>query len=218
MATQAGNIGVTVGQRKTDRRGGVVDRYSEPTVESMATFASLRELAADVVWHVPAHRLSLLIILQVTRDTSGRQPLELPDRRTFMTIFALHCGVGSQKWKAVPVIFHLLNGNFPALNRVAIRAIRAHFSLMNVRVAVLAIFAHIRENGLHVALCALHSFVHSSEWVLCLVVVELGNCLDGTPSGGCVAVFTRDRERTVRTSRALPLKRWSWSTGWLPSK
>ena len=66
MAARTGNIRVPIGQRETDRRGGVVNRYSKPTVERMTRFAILRELAADMVGHVPAHRLSLLVILQVT--------------------------------------------------------------------------------------------------------------------------------------------------------
>lgn len=66
VTAQAGHIRVPIGQRETDRRSGVVNRYSKPTVERMTRFAILWELAADMVGHVPAHRLSLLVILQVT--------------------------------------------------------------------------------------------------------------------------------------------------------
>lgn len=95
MAARARNIGVPIGQRKANRRGGMVDSDSEPTVEGMAGVASLRELRGDVVWHVPAHGLGLLIILQVTRNASRRQSLELADRRTLVAVVALHRGVGS---------------------------------------------------------------------------------------------------------------------------
>lgn len=70
MTARARDIGVPIGQRKIDRRGGVVDGDSEPTVEGMAGVASLRELRRNVVGYDPAHRLGLLVILQVTRDTS----------------------------------------------------------------------------------------------------------------------------------------------------
>ena len=72
MTARARNIGVPVGQRKADRRGRMVDGDPEPTVEGMAGVASLRELRRNVVGYVPAHRLGLLVILQVTRDTSCR--------------------------------------------------------------------------------------------------------------------------------------------------
>ena len=133
-----------------------------------------------------------------------------------MTVFALHRGMRSQQWKPVLVIFHLLNGNFPALDRVATDAIRAHFSLVDVGVAVLAILAYIRENGLHVALRAFHFFVHASEWIVCLVVVKLRNGFDGTPCGRRVAVFAGNRERTMRTTSGLPLWGRNRSIGWLP--
>jgi hypothetical protein len=58
--------------------------------------ASLRELGSDVIWHVPAQGLRLLEIPLVTRNTSGRKPLELPHRGTLVTILALRSGVGSE--------------------------------------------------------------------------------------------------------------------------
>ena len=116
------------------------------------------------------------------------------------------------------MIFHLLNGNFPTLDRVAIRAIRAHFSLMDVRVAVLAILAYIRENRFHMALRAFHFFVHASQRILRFVVVELGNGLDRLPCRRRMTVLARNRERAVRTSRGLPLRRGNWSVGWLQRK
>lgn len=127
----------------------------------MTRLASLRELGTDMVWHVPAHRLSLLVIFHMTRDTSGRKPLELPDRRALMTVFALQGCVRSQKREAVLVILDLLHGDIPALNGVTLRTIRAHLSLVHVGMTVLAIFPDIGENGLHVTLRALHFFMHT---------------------------------------------------------
>lgn len=128
----------------------------------MTRLARLRELRTDVVWHVPAHRLSLLVISHVTRDTSGGKPLELPDRRALMTVFALQGCVRSQKREAVLVILDLLHGDIPALNGVTLRAIRAHLSLVHVRVAILTVLTYVCENGLHVALRALHFFMHTA--------------------------------------------------------
>lgn len=124
-----------------------------------------------------------------------------------MAIVTLQRRVGSQQWEAILVIFYLLYGDIPALHRVTLRAIRAHFSLMDVRVAILAILAYIRENRLHVALRAFHFFVHASQRIFSFIVIKFRNGLDRPPCRGCVTVFTGDRERSVRTASSLPLRR-----------
>lgn len=130
-----------------------------------------------------------------------------------MTILALHRGVRAQEREAVLVIFHLLDGDIPPLYGVASRAIRAHLSLVNIGMAVLTILSCVGEHGLDVALRASHFFVHATEGILGLVVVELRNGADGPPARSRVAVLARNRERPVRTASALSLGR---SSGWLP--
>jgi len=104
------------------------------------------------------------------------------------------------------VFLHLLHGNLPSLHRVAVRAVGAHLSLVDVGVAVLAILPHVGEDRLHMALRALHFFVHASQGIFCFVVIELGNRLDGPPGCRGVAVLARDRKRTVRTARRSALR------------
>ncbi len=132
-----------------------------------------------------------------------------------MAIIALNSRVRSQQWEAVLVILHCLYGNVPTLHGMALRAIRAHLSLMYIRVTVLAILGHIGEDGLYVALRALHFFVHAAQRIFRFVVIKFGNRFDGPPSGSRVAIFTRDRKRAVRTSGGLPLRRRHWTIGWL---
>ena len=172
----------------------------------MTGLAGLRELGSDVIWHAPAQGLRLLEIPLVTRNTSGRKPLKLADRRALVAIIALHRRVGSEQWETILVIFHLLHGNLPALHSVASRAVRAHFILVDIGVAVLAIFPHVSEDGFHMALCALHSFVHAPQRVSRFVVIELGNGLDGPPSRRGVAVFAGDCQRPVRTAGVAALR------------
>jgi hypothetical protein len=136
--------------------------------------------------------------------------LKLTYRRAFVAIFALHGSVSAQQWKTILVIFHLLDGDIPALNGVALCTIRAHFSLVDVGVAVLAIPANIREDRLDVALGALHFFMHSAKRILGLVVIELRNGADGPPAGSGMAVLARNRQGAVRTTGFAPLTR---STG-----
>ena len=135
-----------------------------------------------------------------------------------MTVFALNGGVRAQQREAILVIFYLLDGDVPALNSVALRAVRAHFSLVNVTVAVLAVFANVCEYRLDVTLHALHFFVHAAKRILGLVVIELRHSADGAPTRGVVAVLTGNRKRSVRTSSGLTLRGMCLRGSWQPGK
>ena len=50
VAVHTGNVGVAVGERKIDRRGGVIYAGgAEPTVKRVTRFTSLRELCGNVI-------------------------------------------------------------------------------------------------------------------------------------------------------------------------
>ena len=116
------------------------------------------------------------------------------------------------------MIFHRLDGNIPALNRVALRTVRAHFSLVDVGVAVLAILADVGKYRLDMALHALHFFVHAAKRVLGLIVIELRYRPDGPPTRGGMAVLAGNVQRAVRTTSALPLRPGYRSAGCRPGK
>lgn len=99
----------------------------------------------------------------------------------------------------------MLDGNIPTLDRVALRAIHTHLPLVNIGVAILAILAHIGEYRFDMALRTIHFFVHAAEGILGLVVIELWNRTDGTPTRSRMAVFARNRERSMRTACRVPL-------------
>lgn len=130
-----------------------------------------------------------------------------------MAVFALHGGVRAQQREAILVIFHLLDGDIPALNRVALRAVRAHLPLVNVGMAVLAIPAYIGENWFYMALDALDFFVHAAKRILRFVVIELRHRADGAPTGSRVAVLARNRQGSVRTACVASLTRRYRSAG-----
>lgn len=132
--------------------------------------------------------------------------MELTYRRALVAVFALYSGVRSQQWEAILVIFHLLDGDIPALNGVALCAVRAHFSLVDVGVAVLAILSDVGKDGLAVALHALHLFMHAAKRILGFVVIELRHGADRPPARSVVAVLARNRKWSVRTSRGLTLR------------
>lgn len=101
------------------------------------------------------------------------------------------------------MILDLLHGGIPALNGVALRAVRAHLSSVHVGMTVLAILPHIRENRLDVALRALNVFMHTAQRIPGLVVIEFRVGLDRAPRGHLVAVFARDgKRRPMRIARS----------------
>jgi len=105
--------------------------------------------------------------------------LELAPLPRPCAIFALHRGVRAEQRETILVILYLLYRNIPTLHRVALRAIRAHLPLVNVRVALFAILAHIGEHWLDVALRAFHFFVQAPQRITCLVVIEFRNARMG---------------------------------------
>ena len=135
-----------------------------------------------------------------------------------MAIFALHRRVRSEQREAVLVILDLLHRGLPTLNGVTLRAIRAHPSLVHVGMTVLAILPHIGKDGLGMALRALNFFVHTPQRIASFVVIELGNGFDGPPRRRGMAVFARDRERTVRTTGRAALRLGKASAAYWPAK
>jgi len=123
-----------------------------------------------------------------------------------MTVLALHRGVSAEKREAILVILDLLNGIVPTKNGVALRAVRAHFALVNIGVAILTIFANICEYRFYVALRALHLLMHAAQGVVRFVVIEFRNGTDGAPTRGGMAILAGDGERSVRTASGLPLR------------
>ena len=116
------------------------------------------------------------------------------------------------------MILNLLYGIVPTENRVALRAVRAHFALVNIGVAILTVLAHVCEYRLYVALRALNSLVHAAQWILCFVVIKFRDGANGAPARGGVAVLAGNGERSVRTARGFPLRRGKSHTGFWPGE
>src|ERR1700731_2460781 len=135
----------------------------------------------------------------------GGKTLELTHCRALVAVLALHRGVSAEQREAILVIFDLLNGIIPTENRVALRAVRAHFPLVNIGVAVLTVLAHVREYRFYVALRALNFLMHAAERISCFIVIKFRDGADGAPASSGVAVLAGNGERSVRTTRGLPL-------------
>lgn len=139
-------------------------------------------------------------------EALGRDRHELAGGAAFVAGVAVDSGVSSGQRKTIVVLLDVLIRHLPSAHGVALFAIGAHLSPVNVGVAILATMAHVRENHLDVTLCTSDGSVHATQWVFCLIVVELGHRADGPPRTGGVAVLTRNIKiavRAVRTSRGL---------------
>ena len=92
-----------------------------------------------------------LEIFRVTRVASGRESLELPNRRALVASVAIERRMRSHQREAVLVVLDLLYRDLPSLHRVALLAVRAELALVNVGVAVGALGRNIAEYELGVA-------------------------------------------------------------------
>ena|SRR5208283_924036 len=107
------------------------------------------------------------------------------------------------------MLLHLLHGNLPAPDGVALLAVRPQLPPVNVCVAVLAPLSNVGENRLDVTLDAGDRLVHAAQGITRLIVIEFRNCSYGLPPVRGVAVLTWSSEiavRTVRTTISLTLR------------
>ena len=198
VAGGTGHIGMAIRQREPG--GAVVELRAQPAVKRVAGVAGGRELCADVI-----RIRSLLVVPQVAGSAGRRQAQELAHCSALVAVLALHRGVRAEQRKAILVILYPLDGNFPAPHGMALRAIRAHLPLVNVRVALFTILAHICEHRLEVALRALNFLVHLAQRIAGLVVIEFRNRTNGAPARSGVAILARNGQRSVRTTSGHPL-------------
>ena len=140
VARGTGHVRMAIGQGEVDRRCTMIEVCSRPTIKRVARFAGGCELPADVI-----RIRSFLIVLQMAGDASRRQALELSDRGALVAILALHCRVSAQERKTILVISYFLDRSIPALDRVTLRAVRTHLSLVNVGVTILTMLADLGE-------------------------------------------------------------------------
>lgn len=106
--------------------------------------------------------------------------------------------MSAKQREAILVFVDLFDGDLPPQNRVALRAIRAHLSLVDIGVTIRAVLADIGKDRLDVALDAFHFGVHAPQRVCGAVVVKFGNRADGAPGSRGMAVFAGNGQRAVR--------------------
>lgn len=198
MAEGASHVGMALGQRETGR--AVVEFGVQPGVKRMACLAVGGELCGNVVGI-----RGFLKICQVAGRAGRRKPKVIPDGRILMALIALQDGMRAQQWKSVEVLRNRLDRYLPSEDGMALGAVLAELSAVNVGVTIGAVLAHVGEYRLGVASRAGYFFVHAAKRVPRGVVVEFWNGANGRPTGVGVAIFAGNVKRPMRTSARLPL-------------
>lgn len=178
----------------------VIKLGAEPTVDRMTALAGGREIQGDVTGI-----LRFLVIRQVAGRALGRKALELAHGSAFVAGLALDGGMSADQGETVLVLLDGGKIDLPTFDGVALLAIGAKFSSVDVGVAIGAILPHVGKDPLQVALRASDLLVHAAQGVARFVVVKLGDSADGAPAGVGVAILTRDSQGPVRTAGVPPL-------------
>ena len=152
VAGRAWHICVPARQRKADRRGSVISPEGRPEPGVKGNVATLAIRCREVRGIGGVRRIGgVLPIFQVAGLAVCREPVENPGGCLFVAVLTKHRGVRTEQRKTILVILYPLDGNIPALNGMALLAIRAHLPLVHIGVAVRAVLANVREHRLHVA-------------------------------------------------------------------
>ena len=119
-----------------------------------------------------------------------------------MASITSHGGVGSDQRKTILVLLDVLDGNLPALDRVAIRAVGSQLPAMDVGMAIGAGMAYVSKHHLGVALRAgVDRGMHATERIPGFVMVEIRQRPDRFPARVGVTRLARKTEATVGASR-----------------
>src|SRR5260370_1489141 len=119
-----------------------------------------------------------------------------------MTSVAGQSGVSADEREPVLVLLDVLDGNLPALDRMAFLAVGSELSAVDIGVAVSARVANVRKHQFGVALSArAHRRVHATQRIPGLAVIKIRHRTNWFPTRTGVAGLARKRERAVGTSR-----------------
>lgn len=170
---------------------------SEPVVHRrVALFAGSRESRGGV-----RRTGCVLVIGGVAGIALRRQSQKLAGSRSFVAGLAVQRRVRADQREAILVLLHLLDRDVPSLHGVALLAARAKLTAMNVSVAVGALRAHVSKDHLGMALGASHTFMHTAQRKLGLVVIKLRHVADRLPTRRSVTILAGKIQTAMWTAR-----------------
>lgn len=143
-------------------------------------------------------RCCLQVVIRVTGAAVGGEPYKLARGRILVASIAVNYRVRSDQRKAILMLIDRLHRNLPSVDGMASFASCAHLSPVNVGVAFRTVHADVGEHGVHMAFLAPDSFMHATQRVLGLVVIELRDVSNRFPTRKRMAVLTGDVQWPVR--------------------
>jgi hypothetical protein len=194
--------------RKQESGGAMIELRIQPGINGNVAGFALRRESSDVIGIA-----CFLKIRHMAGFASSGKTQVISDRSVFVALLAFHDGMRAEERKSVEVLRNRLDRNLPAKYRVALGAIGAELTAMNIRVAIGTILANVGENRLHMAARAGYFFVHAAKGVTRGVMVKFGNGANRGPACARVAIFTGNVECSVRTSTGLPLSGCGYNEG-----
>ena len=105
---------------------------------------------------------------------------------------AIHGGMSSNEREPIFVSADGLQGHIPADHAVALLAIGAELTAVNIGVTVGTVRAYVAEYRLRMALDAVNLRMHASQGVARRIVVEFGDGADRLPTCLRVAILAGD--------------------------
>ena len=186
---------MSIGEGKSS--AGMIEVRLEESVEGVAALAIGRGESGAGARVIGIG--GILPILEMAGIALGGKAQENSCGSLLVALFALKSGVRTEKRKTILMIFHLLRGNAPALNGVALLTVGTILSTMNVCVAIGTILSNVGEDRFPMTLGALHFFVHAGQRIFRFVVIELEDGADGSPGGRCMAILARDGQWAMGT-------------------
>jgi hypothetical protein len=169
----------------------MVELCVEPAVHRMTALAGSRKPQTDVINDGGKK------VLLVAGIAGGRQADKLPGRRVLVTVFALQQGMRPNQGKSILVVLNRLQRNLPAFYGVAICAIGAKLTPMDVGVTIRALRTYVLENQVRVALAATHVLVHAAQGISSKVVIEFRICSDRFPTAVGMTICAWDGKGAV---------------------
>lgn len=130
-----------------------------------------------------------LIVLGVTGVARCRHRLVLRSRHALVAGVTLYDCVGAEKRKSLCMLLNLLDGDLPALDRVALLAGSAELPLVDVSMTISALQPNVTEYRFSVTLDAADTLVHATQRIARFIVVELRDAPDWLPAAKRVAVL-----------------------------
>ena len=196
-------LGVRAGQGETGE-GRMIKARARPRVHRGVALLALRRKSQGSV----TGRFRAEVRIHVTADAIGGQSLVLADGGAFVAGLAIGDRVRADQREAVLVLANGFQRDRPAVDAVALLALRSHLAAVNVGMAIGALVAHVGKHRIGMALLAGNVLVQAAQRVPRLVVIEFRHFADRLPAAKRVAVLAGNVELAVGAARGFRHTRW----------